>query len=302
MSKKTILITGASGFTGRHFITVAKREGFRCCALCHHSNEAVSGADEVVVANLLNLSALEEAVVQTKPDYVLHLAAVAFVGHKDVGEVYQTNLIGTLNLLSAISKTAPDVKRIVIASSANIYGNSQELPISESTAPSPANHYGISKYAMEMASALYTNLPLVRVRPFNYTGLGQSSNFLIPKIVDAFRAGAATIELGNLDVARDFSDVRDVVTAYLRLLETNDACSVYNICSGHPVRLEGIIDRLNLIAGYEIQVRSNPEFMRSDEIKTLYGSSKRLEAAIGSYRQFSFDDTLEWMFKNKESS
>ncbi|MFT6288983.1 MAG: nucleoside-diphosphate-sugar epimerase [Alcanivorax sp.] len=295
MNGKTILITGASGFTGRHFISLAKQAGYRCVALRHHEHESVSGADECFTANLLNLPSLQTAVAQAKPDKLLHLAAISFVAHENTAEIYQTNLIGTLNLLNAVSAQASSIEKIVIASSANIYGNARDLPITEETLPQPVNHYGVSKYSMEQVVALFAELPAIIVRPFNYTGVGQSPNFLVPKIVNAFQRSEKSIELGNLDVSRDFSDVRDVVRAYLGLLESGTIHTTYNICSGKATALQSIVSTLNRLSGYEIDVHVNPAFVRSDEIKTLYGSPQRLEEAIGNYREHSLRDTLDWM-------
>ena len=299
MNGKTILITGAAGFTGRYFIAKAKQAGYRCVALCQKDNETVPEADDRATGNLLDLSSLQHAVANARPHHVLHLAAISFVAHGDIAEIYQTNLVGTLNLLTAVSQQAPDVERIIVASSANIYGNTAELPITEYTPAAPVNHYGVSKHAMEQAMALFGDLPLVTVRPFNYTGVGQNPGFLIPKIVNAFRANKKSIELGNLDVARDFSDVRDIATAYLKLLESKSPHAVYNICSGQHTALVTIIDALNQLAGYNIDVKTNPAFARSDEIKTLYGSPSLLEGTIGKYRKFTLLDTLAWMLGNE---
>lgn len=301
MGGKTLLVTGASGFTGGHLIEAAKKQGHQCIALCHHATEVVPQADTCITANLNDLASLKRAVSDIEPDYVVHLAAISFVAHENVGEIYQTNLIGTLNLLAALEQSNAKPEKILLASSANIYGNTGQLPITEDTPVQPANHYGISKYAMEQAAALFGDLPIVVVRPFNYTGVGQSSNFLIPKIVGAFSKGEKVLELGNLDVARDFSDVRDVVHAYLKLLEAPKSHPVYNICTGQVISLEYIIALLNDLAGYEIKVSTNPAFVRADEIKTLYGSPKRLEYTIGSFRHFTFGDTLKWMLQRKET-
>lgn len=210
-------------------------------------------------------------------------------------------MIGTLNLLNAINQRAGSIARILVASSANIYGNTTSLPITEDTPPNPVNHYGVSKLAMESSAALYEDLPVTRVRPFNYTGVGQSISFLIPKIVNAFQKRDKQIQLGNLDVSRDFSDVRDVASAYIKLLKSNDIGPVYNICTGFATSLESVISTLNRLAGYEIEVSTNPAFVRPDEIKILYGSPQRLESTIGNYRQFTLQDTLAWMMQNGES-
>jgi nucleoside-diphosphate-sugar epimerase len=187
----------------------------------------------------------------------------------------------------------------LIASSANIYGSAASLPITENTAPQPANHYGVSKYAMEMAVAQFTDLPIVLVRPFNYTGIGQHESFLIPKIVNAYKQMQPEIQLGNLDVSRDFSDVRDVVDAYLKLLELPAPAPVYNICSGVPTSLLSIVNSLNEIAGYKISVATNPDFVRANEIKELYGSCQLLEESIGSFRKHNIRETLQWMYQSQ---
>ena len=299
MADATLLITGGAGFTGRHLIAAANQKGYRCIAMVQHEVPEAPAAFDTVVADLLDPASLEQAILEVKPDYIVHLAAISFVAHGNTAEIYQVNQLGTINLLEAIRKNAPDIKKVLIASSANIYGNTAALPITESVPSAPVNHYGMSKVTMELATRLYTDLPIVLSRPFNYTGCGQSPNFLIPKIVDAFKAGKREIELGNLDVSRDFSDVRDVVAAYLRLLETDIMAPAYNICSGAATSLLSVIDTLNDLAGYDIQVSINPDFIRRDEIKTLYGSPALLEAAIGNYRKYALTDTLAWMLAGK---
>ena len=299
MADATLLITGGAGFTGRHLIEAANQKGYRCIAMVQHEGPEAPAAFDTVVADLLDPASLEQAILEVKPDYIVHLAAISFVAHGNTAEIYQVNQLGTINLLEAIRKNVPEIKKVLIASSANIYGNAAALPITESVSPAPVNHYGMSKVAMELATRLYTDLPIVLSRPFNYTGCGQSPNFLIPKIVNAFKAGKRAIELGNLDVSRDFSDVRDVVSAYLSLLETDVAAPAYNVCSGTPTSLLSVIDTLNDLAGYDIRVSINPDFIRSDEIKTLYGSPTLLEAAIGNYRNYALTDTLAWMLADK---
>ncbi|MDA9987457.1 GDP-mannose 4,6-dehydratase [Luminiphilus sp.] len=302
MSDTTLLITGAAGFTGRHLVAAANQKGCRCIAVAQHEGQTVPGAHDTVIADLLDPESLEKAIVTAKPDYVVHLAAISFVAHGSAAEIYQVNQLGTLNLLDAIRKSAPGVTKVMIASSANIYGNTTELPITESVPPAPVNHYGMSKVTMEMATQLYTDLPIVLTRPFNYTGCGQSPNFLIPKIVTAYKAGKQEIELGNLDVSRDFSDVRDVVAAYLRLLETENTALTYNICSGTATSLLSVIETLNHLAGYQIQVCVNPDLVRGNEIKMLYGSPALLEGAVGTYRKYTLTDTLAWMLTEQETA
>jgi nucleoside-diphosphate-sugar epimerase len=297
MSDKTVLVTGASGFTGRHFILAAKQRGYRCVALCHKPSEIVPDADECAVADILDIGSLSAAINRIKPNLILHLAAVSFVAHGDVAEIYQVNLVGTLNLLNALASYSGNLQRILIASSANIYGNVANLPITENTVPRPVNHYGVSKFAMEMATAQFTELPIILARPFNYTGIGQNRSFLIPKIVHAYKQRQPDVQLGNLDVSRDFSDVRDVVDTYLKLLELKAPEPVYNICSGISTSLLSIISSLNEIAGYEMSVTTNPDFVRANEIKELYGSCQLLEESIGSFQNHDIRETLQWMYQ-----
>jgi nucleoside-diphosphate-sugar epimerase len=160
----------------------------------------------------------------------------------------------------------------------------------------PANHYGASKYAMEcLAKGYFSKLPILITRPFNYTGKGQADNFLIPKIISHFKEGKKVIELGNIDVSREFNDVDFVCEVYKRLLECDDDSSMVNICSGRGIKLLDVITMMNTIAGYDIEVQVNPAFVRKDEIKSLTGSEKKLLKIIGNVEQKPFEETLKSM-------
>lgn len=278
-----ILITGANGFTGQHFADAAVNNGHKVIALKANLNDVVS---------------LNQEVLSVVPDAVVHLAAISFVGHEKDEEFYRVNVIGTTNLLKALVQPALKKARVLVASSANIYGTPDIEVIDESVSPAPVNHYAASKLAMEyMVKTWFDKLPIVITRPFNYTGVGQHDNFLIPKIVAHYRRGEKIIELGNLDVSRDFSDVRDVVAAYVSLLES-DACSIaVNICSGQAIALREVIHKMNIIAGYEIEVRVNPAFVRANEIPRLCGSNDFLKKLINYSPKYTFDQTLRSMFE-----
>ncbi|NVK02939.1 MAG: GDP-mannose 4,6-dehydratase [Oceanospirillaceae bacterium] len=190
-------------------------------------------------------------VKSVQPDYVVHLAAVSFVNHHNVSDIYVANIVATTNLLDALISQNTKVKKVLIASSGNVYGNPIGLPIDEKAQFIPENDYGVSKVAMEYAARLrMRRLPIVIARPFNYTGFGQSEKFLVPKIVAAFKRHDPVLELGNLDVARDFSDVRDVVSAYVRILRSNVEGEVFNVCSGKSVPLREVIRICNKLTGH----------------------------------------------------
>jgi nucleoside-diphosphate-sugar epimerase len=173
---------------------------------------------------------------------------------------------------------------VLLASSANVYGNCIETPIVESQAPSPVNHYAASKLAMEhMALTYQDRLPVVICRPFNYTGPGQHINFVIPKLVDHFARQADHVSLGNLHVEREFNDVQMVCSAYLALLHCGSPGEVYNVCSGQPYTLSSVIEELTQLSGHQIRVEVNPMFVRANELHRLCGSPAKLWAAMQAH-------------------
>ena len=291
----TVLITGLWSFTGRYLAHELISNGYNVCGTVF---DKTPGADNEYSVDLCNLSDVRKLVNQVKPDYVIHLAAISFVAHGDAKAIYLTNVVGTRNLLQALSESNRSPRSILLASSANIYGNAVVNPVTESTPATPVNDYAISKLAMEyMASLWMDRLPITIVRPFNYTGVGQATNFLLPKIVAHFQRGKATIELGNLDVERDFSDVRVVANVYRRLLESGRAGETFNICSGRTTSLKDILTMMTDIAEYSINVKINPDFVRENEIKILRGDNSKLLKTIGKVNSVPVRETLEWMYK-----
>ena len=292
------LVTGVAGFTGRYLTSVLAKRGHEVHGVVHHDpDEPVTDVASVHRADLADRAAILRVVEEVRPDRVVHLAAIAFVGHDDIDEMYRANVVGTRQLLDVLAAQDTVPQSVILASSANVYGNARVGVLDETMLPAPANDYGVSKVAAEHVGHLYAErLPIITVRPFNYTGRGQANNFLIPKIVDHARRRAPVIELGNIDVARDFSDVRTVVDAYARLLDTPDAIGgTFNICSGRAVSLGEILDLVATLSGHNPEVRVNPALVRADEVKTLSGSAARLEAAIGKLDGIPLADTLRWM-------
>lgn len=295
-SRPRALLTGHDGFTGRYLVPELEAAGYDVVGLSRGG-----GAGSVAIdADLLDPPAVRNAVEMTRPDLVIHLAAISFVAHGDVDEMYRVNVVGTRNLLAALASV--HVPRLVIlASSANIYGNAEAEPITEDTAPAPTNDYAVSKLAMEhMARTWMDRLPIVITRPFNYTGVGQSNRFLVPKIVEHFRRKAGEIELGNTKVWRDFSDVRDVVRAYLGIARTAPMGETLNICSNAAHSLDDVIAMMTDIAGYRINVKVNPAFVRTNEVVRLVGSSTRLREVTGAASCTPLRATLEWMYSTSD--
>ncbi|MFN4036693.1 NAD-dependent epimerase/dehydratase family protein [Comamonas aquatica] len=296
-----ILVTGANGFTGRYLAAALQDAGHEVHGLVHKSvvSGKVPGVSALHVADLSDAAGLAAVVNEVQPDKVAHLAAIAFVAHGDIESIYRTNLVGTRHLLEALAQSNAPLDAVLLASSANVYGNSVGGVLDENTPPAPANDYAVSKLAMEYAARLYAGrLPLIMARPFNYTGVGQAESFLIPKIVNHVRRRAPLIELGNLDVARDFSDVRNVVQLYRRLLEAPAAVGqTFNVCSGQAWSLNDVLAMVREISGHDFEVRVNPAFVRQNEVKTLLGSRARLDAVVGEVPEIALRDTLRWMLE-----
>lgn len=276
-----VLITGLKGFTGRYL-----RD-----ELLEHGHEVVG-----LQADLTDAAALAAEVKQVQPDRVAHLAGIAFVGHGEANDFYRVNLMGTRNLLAALAGCGKPPACVLLASSANVYGNSTAGVLREDAPLNPANDYAVSKLAMEHMARLWLDrLPIVIARPFNYTGVGQSESFLLPKIVAHFKRRAEEIELGNLDVWRDFSDVRAVVQAYRRLLEVSPAGETVNICSGRTHSLREVLALCERLTGYSMSVRVNPALVRANEVRSLCGDPSRLRALIGDWDTPPLRETLGWM-------
>ena len=293
------LITGIEGFTGRYLADELRLNGYDVFGLT--GAESGTLAKDMFSVDLNDLRGIEAVVNNVQPEVIVHLAAIAFVAHGDVEAIYRTNVVGTRNLLEAASKLPATPRAILLASSANIYGNADIEIIDESVSVAPANDYAVSKLAMEYMARLWADkLPITLVRPFNYTGVGQSINFLLPKIVDHFKRRAPVLELGNIDVVRDFSDVRTVVRCYRHLLDRRDKIvsgEVFNICSGQGHSLLEAIELMRNISGHPPEIRANPAFVRANEVKKLVGSRAKLERAIGVVSSIPLQETLRWMYE-----
>lgn len=279
-----LLLTGSDGFTGIHFAKAAKNAGYEIIEL---------------LCDLRNRESVRECVQQAKPDVVVHLAAISFVGHTDLSDFYSVNVVGTANLLDEIACLDKTPGSVLLASSANVYGNCTKSPISESQSPSPINHYAVSKVAMEMIARQYMDkLPIFIVRPFNYTGSGQADSFLVPKLVSHFARGGGVIELGNIDVEREFNDVRFVCDAYLKLLKLAKSGEIYNICTGRMISLRTVIEQLKKLTSFDAEIKVNQKFVRENEVHKLCGDPAKLIASIGELHYPELSETLSWMFES----
>ena len=247
-----------------HFAKLADAAGHRITAL---------------QSNITDAPALEAEVLTTDPDWVIHFAGISFVASKDDEAFYRVHALGSSNLLASLSKLRKKPVKVLLASSATVYGNSNVAHASEDQQLNPIDHYAMSKVAMEeMAKTFMDRLPIIIARPFNYTGPGQKGNFLIPKLIAHFTQKNASIELGNLNVEREFNDINMICEAYLNLLQYGTPAETYNVGSGNARSLKQVIDTLIQMTGHAIEVKVNPDFVRANEVRRMCADPAKLNA------------------------
>ena len=288
-----VLITGINGFTGVHLETYLTSKGFDVCGTVIDTPLR----ENHYQCDITQIDQVDKVISELKPDYLIHIAGISFPGENNASLIYDVNVIGTENILRALTKYSIYPKKVILASSATIYGNQGEEVLDESMHPKPVNHYGCSKLSMEYMSAnFFDRLNIIMTRPFNYTGIGQEKHFLIPKIVSHYREGKKEIELGNLYVAREFNDIDYIVDSYYKLMMCDAKSITVNLSSNHPIKLLEVIDMMNEIAGYSIEVQVNPLFVRENEIPSLSGSTTLLETLIDLDNRETLYKTLQTMY------
>lgn len=281
-----VLVTGATGFVGSWLVRDLLAGGRSVFAthLPGHAAPAGSGAAWLPL-DVTSAASVEAAVEEARPDAVVHLAGQASVGDSfaDPLGTWDVNATGTLRLAGAL----PDGARLLLASSAEAYGAvpEAEQPIREDRPLRPTNPYAASKAAAEMAAlqAAARGVEAVVARAFNHTGPGQDARFALPSFarqLAAVRAGEAEplLRVGNLSARRDLLDVRDVVRAYVRLLEAGEPGGVYNVCSGQAHTIAGALDELIDLSGTRTRVEVDPARVRPVDVPLLLGDNGRMRA------------------------
>ena len=279
MAKGVIVVSGAFGFTGKYVSSLFENHGYEILRISSSRNQVDKNTR---YCDLTDKGTIKAALKSQRIQGVVHLAAESFVAQQDHTRFYSVNTIGTTNLLEALDEQGCNPDKIIIASSANVYGNNSNVNLDEATPLNPANHYGASKVAMECLSKNWqSRFPIIITRPFNYTGPGQAPWFLIPKLVEHFKSRADKIKLGNLNVERDFSHVNDIAECYLRLFESDVQGETVNLCCARAVNLHQILTLLSEITHHEIDIEADPALTRKNEISHLSGSNKKLHKLTG---------------------
>jgi len=296
-----VLVTGATGFVGRHLLDALRAGG--------HEPIALGGPHDAPAAaplDLLDPAAVKRAVDAAAPDAIVNLAGQAFVPQSvaDPLGTLAVNANGTVHVLEAARAYRERVGaplRVLLVSSAEIYGIQppERMPLDENAVPRPGNPYAASKLAAEACGLAWHGsygVDCVVARPFNHIGPGQDARFAVASFarqLAQIAAGAPSVmHVGNLEAQRDFLDVRDVVAAYVLLLANGRAGEVYNICSGRPVAIREVLRQLITIARVPVEIRDDPERMRASDLPILSGDSTKLRTATGWVPQYSLAMSL----------
>lgn len=278
MKLKKALITGITGFVGPHL----KRE------LEHNKYDVYGlalsdGGNKVFKCDITNSDRVLEVIQEIMPDCIFHLAGFSSVSKsfQQPDKCYKINVTGTKNLLDAVKKSGIR-PRILIVSSAEVYGVPKYLPIDEKHPLNPISPYGKSRVEQEEI-ALKSGLPVIISRSFNHTGPGQSDSFVIPSFRKQIKEAkdGGTIYVGNLGVVRDFSDVRDVVKAYRILVEKGKEGDIYNVGSGIGYGLRDILDKLVMLSGKKLEIKKDISKIRKDDIPKLIADNGKVLALGG---------------------
>lgn len=304
-----VLITGAGGFVGKHLIhAIRTQTDYEIFATALDEKEASNidlPVDHITLVDITDRKAVESLFEHVKPEQIYHLAAQSSVGlsWKIPALTYRVNIEGTANLLEAMRNGAPEGCRILLIGSAEQYGTvtAEDLPISETQAVVAGNPYAISKIAQEQMAAIYKEaygLSVCIVRAFNHIGTGQRPDFVISdwahQIVQIERGEKEPkLFVGNLKVRRDFTDVRDIVRAYMLLMEKGESGQIYNVGSGKSISLEELLrTMISLSKRKDIAVEVDPAKVRANDIADLVSDNRKLVETTGWRKTISLEQTL----------
>jgi GDP-4-dehydro-6-deoxy-D-mannose reductase len=308
--RKRALITGLTGFVGRHLRALLEAEGWTVQGTCFPERAEEPGC--VFFLDLCSEADILGAVRDARPDAVVHLAAVSNVQRswEQRTETLETNLMGTHHLLEAVRSEAPKA-RVLVVSSSDVYGihGLRDARLREDHPTQAVSPYGFTKICAEIMAGFYARiekLNAVVARPFPHTGPGQGPDFVCSdwaSQIARIERGAAepVIRVGNVDVERDFLDVRDVVRAYLALLEKGRAGEIYNISSGHAVSLRWVLDSLLAMSKEAIKVEPDQAKFRKVDIPSLAGDNEKIRKETGWEPRIPLGRTLRDLLEDRRA-
>ena len=298
---RRVLVTGLSGFVGQQMLRLQDTLA---------SEYAISIIPDEPLLELCDIESVKLRVAETEPDWVIHLAAQSNVpqAFANPEETLRVNVLGTLHLLQAL-----DVHqfkgRLLYVSSGDVYGATPEalLPIAETQLPNPGNPYAVSKLAAEalcLQWGLSAAYDILVARPFNHIGPGQRPDFVVPSIAQqiAEAADEANVMVGDIDVTRDFLDVRDVIHAYCSLLAKGKSGTLYNVCSGQERMVRDLALKLVELAGKTVNLVQDPARLRKADQRRVCGDNTRITQDTGWQPRYALDQTLSDILQSFSTS
>jgi GDP-4-dehydro-6-deoxy-D-mannose reductase len=302
-----ILVTGASGFAGQFLICHLLAEGHEVVGTVHYASKELPKGCRPIPLNITDREAVRRTIAETSPDEIYHLAGVTRPASGAVEEFYEVNFRGALNLLAAVREEAPEAN-VLLVGSAYAYGRFVH-PVTETHPLNPVNHYGVSKAAADMLGYSYAvgGLRVVRARPFNHSGPGQSPDFLLPTLIEQFaeiQGGRREpiIYLGNLSSVRDLSDVRDVVRAYRLILRYGRPGEAYNVGSGRGVPVRELFELVRREVGVEARLSVERSRVRATDIPYLVADVGKARKELGWTAKIPLEQTVREMLETASTN
>lgn len=314
-----VIVTGAAGFVGRHLVSELGGAGYEVLGIDMIERTDLGPPDAIPQAPPMeyrqcDLTRPEETIAviaEWKPRGLFHLAAQSSAARsfERPRETFETNLFGSLNILEAVRAlrgSSEEPVRVLSVGSAEEYGrkSQEEMPLTEESSVEPVSPYAVSKAAQSMLMLQYRaayGIDAVVTRSFGHTGPGQPDRFVLPSFARqcaAIKAGSREpkIKVGNLDVTRDFLDVRDVVRAYRLLFEKGKGGNIYNVCRGEGVALHDALDFLKGMTGLDVEVETDPALFRPADVPVLVGDNGKLRSDAGWSPSISTEEMLTDLF------
>ncbi len=310
------LVTGVAGFVGRHLVRALTVEGrLDLHGADHGPVESIPEPEELLSAltsyrplDVTDAAAVRAALKELEPDRIVHLAAQSSgaLSLERPAETYHVNALGALNVLEAV-RAAGSEATVLLVGSADVYGSGAPgTQINEEAPLRPHNPYALSKAAQDMLGELYAasyGLRVIRTRTFSHTGPGQSPRFAIAGFAHqlaraAEEMGPAEVQVGNVDVVREYGDARDVVRAYMALLESGEPGEAYNVCTGHGYRLGELLERLIKVSGVRATVTSDPARRRARDTDHLVGDPEKVARRTGWSPAIPIERTLLDLYRD----
>ncbi len=302
---KKALIIGAAGFVGNYLIDHIQKNCVWSIAVTKMKHESISRKGvEVRDLDILNYNEVKDLMQEVRPDFIFHLAAQSSVAlsWKNPGLTVDVNIKGTLNVLDCLRELDYN-PRILLIGSGEEYGRvkEQEVPVTENNVLRPGNIYAVTKACQNMIGSIYAQaygLSVIMVRAFNHIGPNQTPTFVVAdfcKQIAEIEAGMRepVVRVGNLSACRDFTDVRDVVRAYVQLIEKGTPGELYNVGSGHAVEIREILDKIVGLSDTEVSVELDPEKVRPVDVPVIEAAAEKLTDCTGWTPEIPLETTLK---------